>query len=87
MNTTPKYLVLYFIKETRNSKLVVSLRHIIFYNEEDLLTGLKSIQGNYAVYSVGAEYQSKSYFDLLFQEEKMKKDRELYEKLKQRFDK
>lgn len=62
------------------------LIHTIVYSEEELIDKLRNIQGNYFVFNIAEKYEDKSYFDNIFLEERLKKEREQYEKLKQKFE-
>lgn len=84
----PLYLIKYWswnnIPRTRGAK--PALDYDVAYTEEELMELIKGISGNYFIFTVGAQYESKEYFDSLFQQEKINKEREVYEKLKQKFE-
>lgn len=84
MNDIPKFIILYWLRE--KPKGPPTLKHSVFYTEDDLIAGIKNIRGNYNVFTVGAEYESMAYFQRLFDEEKIDQDRQTYERLKQRFE-
>jgi len=83
---TPKFIVKYWIKENRNRNSPPVLSHAVFYSEDSLIKGLRNVQGNYFVFTIGNEYKSKSEFDKIFLEEKETKEREEYLKLKQKYE-
>lgn len=81
----PKFVVKWWTtKKARYEK--PELRHSVFYNEDDLIKGLKNIHGNYFVFTVGKIYENKEYFDALFLEDRLEKERQEYLKLKQKFE-
>lgn len=84
-NTIPKYILKYWIKEIKNSG-PPKLRHLIFYDEEDMVKELPKIKGNYFIFNVGQPYKSKEYFDKMFAEQQLDKEKQEYLKLKAKFD-
>lgn len=85
-NNKPLFLVRYWIKEHKDRQ-PPTLKHTIFYEEKALIDGLRNIVGNYFVYEIGKEYLPKSHFDAIFQKEKEDKELEVYNKLKEKFEK
>lgn len=88
MNDTiigPKFVLKYWERKTRDAKPPV-LQHAVFYNEDDLIKAIKTVRGNYFIFEVGKQFEQKSYFDNLFEQERIEEERKQYEILKQKFE-
>lgn len=82
----PLYVIKHFIYEGAHWGGKPSLTHTIIYEESDLLPKVREIKGNYWVFSCGELTYEKSYFDLIFEEERIAEERNIYEKLKQKYE-
>lgn len=80
---TPRFLVKYWEASTFSKPR--TLKHAVFYSEDELLKGLRNIYGNYFIFNIGEQYKSKENFDEIFKQEKIENERQEFERLKQKF--
>lgn len=82
----PKFVLKYWVKERKDFG-PPTLKHAVFYNEETLIEFIRNIHRNYFVFETGKPYKSKDEFDKMFADEKLEKERQDFERLKQKFEK
>lgn len=84
-NTIPKYLIKFWKRVDRSTKPPVpDFKACV--SDEELIDFLRNIHTNYFVYTVGAEYESRAYFDRIFDQEKIDAEHQEYLKLKQKYE-
>ena len=81
----PLFVIQYWKREPKSSQ-APAITFEICHTEEELIAFLRKVYGNYTIYKVGGEYESKTHFDKIFKQEKEEVEKQEYLKLKAKYD-